>query len=696
MTEEKKQILTSENRVYPLPGNTMVEIFEKNCAMHPDKVIYYLLEDGYSESDRITFSQMNRRVKAVAAALQSRFNKGDRALMLFPSGIDFIVSLFGCLYSGIIGVPAYPPRKNRMFERFEAIVNDCRPSILLTTSKIRDDISKNFSGEVCLEGLDFMVYEEIDPEMESRWTDPVLQPDDLALLQYTSGSTGIPNGVMVSHFNIVQNSEYIRHAFGHDANTFGVNWLPGFHDMGLIGALFQPPYLGATNAIIPPNAFLLRPMNWLRAISKYRATTAGGPNFALDFCVDRFKPEELEGTDLSSVKPFFCGAEPIRKETLDRFCETFKPYGFDARQIYPCYGLAESVLIVSGGALDEEPVYVTVDAKEIEKGEVIIVPENHPNARTFVSCGYPWQGTKVAIVDSALSIVNVEGHVGEVWVSGPSVARGYWNKPEETEKTFKACLADTGEGPFLRTGDLGFIYEGHLYISGRIKDLIIIRGMNHYPHDIEHTVGLSHEAIQQGAVAAFSIDEGGEERLGIVCEIRRTHLRDLKAEAVFEAIRQAVADNHQLQVHAVALIRTGTIPKTSSGKIQRLAAKKEYLQGELEVVEEWKAVIERAISHNLQAEIGMDGTADRRPPTAEQIQSWLISWMSNELKIPAESIDITKPVTSYGLDSMKAVILARDAEDHFGIEWPLEMFLEVTTVQQLTAKGKELLDSFKV
>ena len=419
-----KQILTSEDRIFPLPGNNMVEVFEKNCSLHPDKVIYYYLEDGFNESARIVFSQMNRRVKSVAAALQSRFTKGDRALMLFPSGIEFIVSLFGCFYSGVIGVPAYPPRKNRMFDRFESIVKDGSPSVILTTSKIRDDIMKNFSGEECLKGLDFIVYEEIEDEMEYRWKDPGTKPEDIALLQYTSGSTGAPSGVMVSHRNMIQNSEYIKHAFGHDEGAFGVNWLPGFHDMGLIGALMQPPYMGVTNAIIPPNAFLLRPMNWLRAISKYRATTAGGPNFALDFCVERLKPEELEGVDLSSVRPFFCGAEPIRKETLERFSEAFRPYGFHPRQIYPCYGMAESVLIVTGGALDDEPVYCTVDAREIEKGNVVIVPEGHPDARTFVSCGFPWQGTTVAIVDSALSIVNVKGKVGEIWVSGPSVAQG--------------------------------------------------------------------------------------------------------------------------------------------------------------------------------------------------------------------------------------------------------------------------------
>ncbi|MFO7614799.1 MAG: AMP-binding protein, partial [Bacteroidales bacterium] len=317
------------------------------------------------------------------------------------------------------------------------------------------------------------------------------------------------------------------------------------------------------------------------------------------------------------------------------------------------------------------------------KGKVILLPENSPGAKTFVSCGYPWQGTTVKIVHPESCRVNPAREVGEIWVSGPSVAKGYWNKPEETERTFRARVADTGEGPFLRTGDLGFIHDGHLYITGRIKDLIIIRGLNHYPHDIEHTATGAHEALQTGSIAAFSVDEAGEERLVLVCEIRRTHLRDLDAEAVYEALRQAIAEVHQIQVYAMALIRTNTLPKTSSGKIQRLTAKKEYLGHELELLDSWKAANQHSTLNTQHSALN-----------THKIEAWLIAWLSKELNIPAESIDITKPVTAYGLDSLKAVALARDAEEHFGIEWPLEWFLEETTVETLVQKGDELLRKF--
>jgi acyl-CoA synthetase (AMP-forming)/AMP-acid ligase II/acyl carrier protein len=679
MTGPAKQILCSDGSPVGPGKGLITEIFEKHAAAFPDKVIYSYLEDGFNESAGITYGKMCKQAKAIASVLQKKHKKGDRALMLFPSGIEFIVSLFGCFFAGIIGVPAYPPRKNRLFERFESIITDCRPALIMTTRKIRDDLQKNFSGEKCLQGIDFLVYEEVDEEMSSYWTDPGSNPGDIILLQYTSGSTGTPNGVMVSHQNIVQNSEFVKCAFGHDESLRGVNWLPGFHDMGLIGALIQPAYVGGSNAIIPPNAFLMRPMNWLRAISRYSAITAGGPNFALDFCSDRFKPEELEGVDLSSVRPFFCGAEPIRKETIDRFSETFSQYHFKADQIYPCYGLAESVLIVTGGELDKEPVYFWASTRDIEKGIVTEAKPGEPDARAFVSNGFPWQGTTVAIVHPESCKINPPGQVGEIWVSGPSVAQGYWNKPEETAKTFHAYLNDTGEGPFLRTGDLGFIHNGHLYISGRIKDLIIIRGLNHYPHDIERTAELAHEAQQTGSVAAFSVDVDNEERLVIVGEIKRTFLRGLKAEEVFEKIREAVALNHQLQVYSIVLIKTGTLPKTSSGKIQRQSAKKDFLHNELEIIANWPSAQSPPPS------------AQSPPPSPEQIQDWLKAWMVKELKIPVQTIDIDKPITVYGLDSMKAVILARDAEDYFGIEWPLEMFLEETTLRKIVLKSKEML-----
>ena len=683
MTKDRFQILTSKFKPTGLPGQNIIEIFENNCSRLPEKVIYYYLEDGYNETSRITYREMNIRAKAIAGYLQQHHHKGDRAMLLFPPGIEFIASLFGCFFAGIIGVPAYPPRKNRMFDRFESILKDCTPSCILTTEKIHSDILKNFSEEPSLKLARYIEYEMVTDDWAEEWQDPEAGADDLVLLQYTSGSTGNPHGVMVSHGNLLHNSECIRQSFGHDENLTGVNWLPGFHDMGLIGALIQPAYVGGSNAIIPPNAFLTHPANWLRSISKYMSNTAGGPNFALDFCVDRINTEELTDVDLGSVKPFFCGAEPIYKESLDRFSKKFAANNFSSFQFYPCYGLAESVLIVTGGDLEEDPKSLSINGMMLERGRIAEVPENDPEARTLVGCGYPWHGNVVVIADPSTSRRATKGLVGEIWVSGPSVAQGYWNKPDLTRETFHAYLADTGGGPFLRTGDLGFIHDGQLYITGRIKDLIIIRGLNHYPTDIERTVENAHGSLQPTAGAAFSVEAGREERLVVVHEVRRTSMRDLDDQEVFAAIRQAVAENHQLQVHAIALIRPGSIPKTSSGKIQRFNAKTEFLNEELNLISSWKSEIS-------------DHKSEITPPSAlrpmlyadDEVITWIKEWMARELKMDRDSIEADKPIASYGLDSLKAVILAADASKHFNVDFPLEIFLEETTIEQIVKKGR--------
>lgn len=686
MQEEKFQILTSDLNVDLDENLTFVDVLERNTELHPDKVAYHFLEDGLHETDRITYGELNARVKAMAGYFQSNFHKGDRALMLFPIGIEFAVSLISCFCSGVIAVPAYPPRKNRMFDRFEDILLDCTPAFILTTRKIYEDIQKNFSDKQILKEARCVLYEDI-PDHTTGWVHPELTSEDIALLQYTSGSTGTPNGVMVSHANIIHNSESIKESFGHSENLRGVNWLPGFHDMGLIGTLIQPVYVGGSNAIIPPNAFLLKPVNWLRSISNYKGTTAGGPNFAFNYCVERFKEEELQDIDLSSVRPLFCGSEPIHAETLRAFTDTFSRYNFTSSQFYACYGLAEATLIVTGGGLYDEPVYLTADAKEVEKRKVVLVEEDHPDARTFVGCGYPWVGSTVAIVDPSTGKRLLAGNIGEIWTASPSVAKGYWNNPGKSKETFQAYLADTGEGPFLRTGDLGFIHDGQLFITGRMKDLIIIRGLNHYPNDIERTVENAHEALQPAAGAAFSVEAGLEERLVVVCEVRRTHMRDLLADAVFAAIRQAVAENHQLQVYAIALIRPGSIPKTSSGKIQRYKAREEFLDESLQTVASWKTTLNPqpyALSPTPYA-------LSPSPPTDDEIIEWIRQWMARELKIDPGLIETDKSIASYGLDSLKAVLLASDASKEFGIDWPLDLFLEETTIGQIVKKGKELV-----
>jgi acyl-CoA synthetase (AMP-forming)/AMP-acid ligase II len=396
------------------------------------------------------------------------------------------------------------------------------------------------------------------------------------MLQYTSGSTGKPKGVMLSHANLMHNSRLMRAAFQYGSESRCVSWLPVYHDMGLIGGLLQPLYGGYPCVLMPPASFLQRPLRWLEAITRTRATISGGPNFAYELCLRRTGEAERSCLDLSSWQVAFNGAEPLRAETLKRFADFFHPSGFKRTAWFPCYGLAEATLMVTGGPSGRGPIVKRVEAKALEHGRAVeaeerLTPEQESNVRPLVSSG------RVAGPQQQLRIVNPEtmsecadGEVGEVWTAGPSVAAGYWNRADETEETFGARLGAGGEGylgPYLRTGDLGFIADGELFITGRAKDLIIIRGANHYPQDIEWTVAASHPALRASGTAAFALESQGEERLVVVQEMEPRSRAELRE--VFESIRQAVAEEHEVDIYAIALVKAGSVPKTTSGKVQR-------------------------------------------------------------------------------------------------------------------------------
>jgi acyl-CoA synthetase (AMP-forming)/AMP-acid ligase II/acyl carrier protein len=672
------QELTSSLEDLKLPAGNMVELLIKRLKDHPDKTVYILLEDGVNEKNSITYAVMVAMAKAIAVTLLKNGTKGDRVMLLFSTGIEFITSLYGCFFAGMIAVPAYPPRRNKPNERFISIIENSKPAFILSNSLIYEDLNKYHKGNAFSEEICQLVYEEIPSELSEEWLNPNVQADDIALLQYTSGSTGTPNGVMVSHGNIMHNSECIKQSFGFDENSIGVNWLPNFHDMGLIGCLIQAAYLGGSNVIIPPLSFLKNPANWFRMITKYKATTGGGPNFAFDYCMEKVTDEEISEFDLSSLRTLYCGAEPIRKNTLESFTDKFRKAGFSGTQFFPCYGMAESVLITTGGDFKAKPIYLSIDPQAIEENKVLPV-RAEKDGRMLTACGYPWLGMGVLIVNPETSTPSPAGEIGEIWVKGPSVAKGYWKDKQSTEKTFNAFISGTEDGPYLRTGDLGFIHEGQLYVSGRMKDLIIIRGSNFYPNDIEHSAENSNPALRQNACAAFSTDIDGEEKLLIVMEVERTHMREMNEEQVFEDIREAVFAGHGIQPHAITLIRTGSILKTSSGKIQRFALRKAWLRQELNEVASWVMKPEKEKADSL---IGY------RP---EFLREWMINWMAHKLEIDPGSIDPDKPVSSYGLDSITAVSLERDVNAQFGVEWPLESFLKENSINQLVREGMDIL-----
>lgn len=583
--------------------STLIELLIYRAQSQPSQVSYTFLDDGEVEAQRLTYQALDQQARAIAAWLQNIGAAGARALLIYPPGLEFIAAFFGCLYAGVAAVPIYPPRRNQNLSRLQAVTADARATVALSTAPMIANIKAQFAKEAVWTELQWLATDNVAQDLAAVWQRPKISCDTLALLQYTSGSTGIPKGVMVSHRNLLHNSALIQQSFADTANSCGVSWLPPYHDMGLIGGVLQPLYVGAPLYLMSPMAFLQKPFRWLQAISHFRATTSGGPNFAYDLCVRKITPEQRERLDLACWEVAFTGAEPIRAETLDQFTAVFADCGFNRKALHPCYGMAETTLMVSGSVKAAIPTICQLDGAALEQNR-IAPAQNQGNTRTLVGCGRMWLDQKVVIVDPESCVLCATDQVGEIWVSGGSIAQGYWNRPEQSQTTFRAYIADTGEGPFLRTGDLGFLREGELFITGRLKDVMIIRGQNHYPQDIELTLEKSHPALRPGCGAAFTVSMKGEERLVIVQEVERNYLRKLNVNEVVESIREAVAAEHGLQVYAAVLLKTGSIPKTSSGKIQRHACRTGFLAGSLNVVEDWSEHPQgKARFLHLQAEV---------------------------------------------------------------------------------------------
>lgn len=667
----------NKNHTHP---NTLVELLCLRAQNKPDKPAYTFLKDGETEEISLTYAQLDRYVRTIAARLQSLLAPGERALLLYPSGLDYIAAFFACLYAGIVAVPSYPPRRNRPDARLQAIANDAQASVVLTTTEIWSDITSRLVQLPELKKLQWLVTDNLDlKELAKFWQPPDIHSDTLAFLQYTSGSTGKPKGVMVSHLNVLHNLEDIKQRMELTTNTVSVTWLPSFHDMGLIDGVIQPLYTGFVGIIMPPVSFLQKPIRWLQAISRYRVTHSGGPNFAYNFCLQKITKEQRKNIDLSSWCTAYNAAEPIRPDTIKRFVETFGPCGFHANVFYPCYGLAENTAGVSGGMVKNEPVYYAVNTEALGQ-ETETFPTTYQAVKQLIGCGYAAVDSKILIVDpKSLTLCEPE-QVGEIWIAGPCVAQGYWNKPEETKHTFQAYLADTNEGPFLRTGDLGFLKDGELFVTGRLKDLIIIRGRNYYPQDIELTVENSHTALNASSGAAFSVEKAGEERLVIVQEVQRTYLRHLDVDDVVGAIRQTVLEQHELSVDTVLLLKTGSIPKTSSGKIQRHACRDRFIANDLEVVGKWQQPIIDKIEVN-----DISCLRDDLPKQldTEAIQKWLATKISQQVGIAPNQIDIRQPFTTYGIDSVIAVSLSGELANWLERQLSPTLIYDYPTIETL-------------
>ena len=546
-------------------GQTLVELLRRRLPDQFNRTVYTFLVDGETEEVSLTYGELDIKARAIAARLQRLAALGERVLLLYPPDLEYIAAFFGCLYAGAVAVPVFAPRANRSLSRLQAIAADAEAKVVLTTSAVFSRIEPFLAQVSELQAMHWLVTDNIDEETAQEWKEPYIDGDTLAFIQYTSGSTASPKGVMVSHASILHNERMIQSAFRQTEQSVILSWLPLYHDMGLIGGVLQPLYVGAHCILMSPVSFLQKPLRWLQAISRYRATTSGGPNFAYDMCVQKIDPARRSELDLSSWSVAFNGSEPVRAETLKRFAKAFEPCGFQPEAFFPCYGLAEATLFVSGTPVVRPPVIKMFAAESLAKHRVEEqAADADVDVQELVSCGTTLLGQETLIVNPETSTPCAPNEVGEIWIAGDSVAKGYWNRPEETQKIFHARLPGVSGETLLRTGDLGFLHDGELFITGRLKDLIIIRGRNLYPQDIEQTVAECHADLRRGGGVAFSVEVEGEERLVIVQEVERHASIDVNGpdvNALVQRVRQAVTEEHEVQPYAIALVRAGSIPK---------------------------------------------------------------------------------------------------------------------------------------
>ncbi|MEQ8791620.1 MAG: aminotransferase class I/II-fold pyridoxal phosphate-dependent enzyme [Pirellulaceae bacterium] len=667
------------------PNTNLVEQLRYWAEVRPSDKSFYFLNDGELDELSLTYAELERKSQAIAATLVGEGIGGQRVLLLYPPGLDFICGFFGCLFAGATPVPAYPPRRNRNMNRIQAISIDADAKAALTTADVAVRAESFLDEAPHLKKLRWMATDQLELSAADDWRMPDIDDETLAVLQYTSGSTGTPKGVMLTHGNLIHNVSIITYAFEPSRQGSGVTWLPTYHDMGLVGGVLKPLFYGRPMVHMSPMSFLTKPSRWLRAISNYRATIAGAPNFAYELCNDKVSEEECEGLDLSSWDMAFNGAEPIRPDTLEKFTDKFAPYGFHPEAFYPCYGMAETTLIVTGGKKKNRPIIRTFDAEALGEHRAEPLPQGAAGGRALVGCGQALPGEQVLIVDPETCTELPQRQVGEVWVNSPSMGKGYWSKPEETRSTFQAHLADTGAGPYLRTGDFGFLDDGELFVTGRLKDLIIIRGVNYYPQDIESTVEKASDLLRPSASAAFAADIEGRERLIVACEVERSRKKDWRD--VIDGIRRAVSGGHDLPPDGVVLVRAGSMPKTSSGKIQRHACRDGFLVGSLSIVDQWygwtdegRPAAPAAVSESPREAAAPASGKEPNPRVAQLV----LEHVRNIAKERAKNLDLDSDIiTDLGLDSLERLQIANALEETYGGRFPEDVLQQLETCRDI-------------
>ncbi|MEH1804960.1 AMP-binding protein [Nostoc sp.] len=715
-----------------MSDRTLVNLLHNRASQQPDQTAYTFLVDGENESGNLTYRSLDEKARAIAVYLQSWLSPGERVLLVYPQGLEAIAAFFGCLYAGVVAIPAPAPeaaRMKRVLPRLEAIAADAGASLILTSAsllansdgnhlmfKAKSSVSRlngraslllNYylvGGEIAqktpqIGTIPWIATEKIPSHLAAQWQQPEINGDTLAYLQYTSGSTSTPKGVMLDHKNLMGHLAELQQACGYkadltplsalpykgmgetispllqgeglgerltenycDSHSVTVTWMPYFHDYGLVEGILAPLYNGTPCYLMSPMAFIKQPLRWLKAISHYRATHSQAPNFAYAYCLKRITSEERATLDLSCWQAAGNAAEPINPEVIEQFCQMFEPCGFRRQTFAPAYGLAEATLVVTTSLRTDYPVFCTVSAEELAQNRLVLTP----TGQRLAGSGRLLENTVVAIVHPEKLTRCASDEVGEIWVASAGVARGYWQRPDATQETFGAFTADTGEGAFLRTGDLGFIQDGELFVTGRLKDLIIIRGENYYPQDIEWVVEKSHGALRPNYGAAFAIEVDGVEQLVIAFEVERGVSKNLNVDQVVGAIRNAVAEHYELPVYGVVLLKRGSILKTSSGKIQRQACRKAFVDGSLDSIAVW----------TLESASTQPESVPQNDVEFQLVQIW-------QKVLGISPISTKDNFFELGGDSLKTAVVVAELEEIFSQAIPSAILAEAPTIEQL-------------
>lgn len=564
-------------------NQTIIDILYERSQTTPDRIAFKYIYDDEKKTEGVSYKSLWIEALIIANFLKERAATGDRVMLLFPPGLAYVKAFYGCLLAGMIAVPLYPPRRNSKSERILGVATSCQSSLALTVNSELININKILaSTDQFTSSLTIYAVDDLHEEQKASSTYEKADCDFPAFLQYTSGSTGNPKGVVVTHGNIIGNLRHLTLTAGGSTDDIFVNWLPLFHDFGLITAVLWPVFLGAPSILMSAATFVRNPMSWLKAISYYKGTICGAPNFAFDLCVQ--KANQLDVIDLSSWTVAYNAAEPINPNTLKNFCLCFEPCGFKPESFYPGYGMAEATVFISGGRPQLRASQLVINKKSFSENKIEITTIENQFSTKLVSCGRTLHPHTLKIVDPTSYQEMPEMEIGEIWFAGPSVSTGYWQLKELTDVTFNQVIGGDADNKYLRTGDLGFIYKDELYVTGRMKDLIILRGKNYYPQDIESVSVSAFPGLKYGRCAAFTIDAHHSESLIVVAEIEREYMRKFNSEVAGTEIRKKISQDLEITIHEIVFVKPYSLPVTSSGKVQRAKTKQLYLSNDLEAI----------------------------------------------------------------------------------------------------------------